>query len=692
MDAGTASVCKGLVKNTSLVTCFLGKNKCSDASADSIAKSLSQNHVLKEFSLGDNQVILSPDWATVNLKIVYLHGNSKLTNCPHKYLYNKLPKIKAHLRAKQIEDEKAKLPEAISNRKIKPLQDLIATLMKLECKDRELDRAKLLVQELITESEAIAATTRALSNLQLLPLDSAVRRMEALNLQHDSIYKIAKKRCDAMEADMIRLRVKLSDACKGNLFALLNNPSDALQSMDAIIGPMQTQQLLNTIRVSQNLESNVVARLSAFEAGEGDAKLTKFITPKDNELVVEAKEELGDFDKSLKKQGSWTVDERERLIFVVTCGIKAFFDGEILIAKKRTDILAHTYRSLRSGHKSAYLNTLKGIGKEPRFDEVESLMGEWIEEIAKNEFKARQSSSEIITVFEGGQRVRERYLKFMDTLASKSGGKFLQAEMKSLWRAIEKVSLKVEADKGDCSKVCDIVRGALSFDSMSKMYNALRLIQGCNVNNSLPDVAGVNQAIKLVRCKDRFSEPTSGGWADIMINFSFVGGEDGKMHVCEIQMVHEQLVLVRKQWGAHKSYSLFRAALELLEATENDELIQKIEDEEAAKEASEVVEEDTLLPAAGPYVPKLQQQIDLLKLQLSAGTVSSSQAKRLSASWSNSDMFAGAGQIGRFSTFSAEPTSMAPKEEGTSSSAQLHEMNTKLDMLLRQNQGGLFPP
>ena len=72
MDAGTASVCKGLVKNTSLVTCFLGKNKCSDASADSIAKSLSQNHVLKEFSLGDNQVILSPDWATVNLKIVYL--------------------------------------------------------------------------------------------------------------------------------------------------------------------------------------------------------------------------------------------------------------------------------------------------------------------------------------------------------------------------------------------------------------------------------------------------------------------------------------------------------------------------------------------------------------------------------------------------------------------------------------------
>ena len=239
------------------------------------------------------------------------------------------------------------------------------------------------------------------------------------------------------------------------------------------------------------------------------------------------------------------MDERERISFIVGSGIKAFFEGEIHKARSQTKTLAHTYRSLRAGHKSAYLNTLKGIGKEPRFDEVGYLLKEWCDEITQSQLVAKQKSSKLITVFEGGRRVRSRYLEFMTTLAEKSGGEFLGADMKSLWRAIEKISLKLEGERGDCSKVCDIVRGALSFDSMSKMYNALRLIQGCNVNNDLPDVAGVNNPIKLVRCKDRFTTPTSGGWADIMINFSFVGPEDGLEHVCEVQMVHEQLVSIR---------------------------------------------------------------------------------------------------------------------------------------------------
>ena len=37
------------------------------------------------------------------------------------------------------------------------------------------------------------------------------------------------------------------------------------------------------------------------------------------------------------------------------------------------------------------------------------------------------------------------------------------------------------------------------------------------------------------------------------------------MHICEVQLVHSQLYTVRKNMGAHKTYSVFRAALELLE-------------------------------------------------------------------------------------------------------------------------------
>ena len=36
-------------------------------------------------------------------------------------------------------------------------------------------------------------------------------------------------------------------------------------------------------------------------------------------------------------------------------------------------------------------------------------------------------------------------------------------------------------------------------------------------------------------------------------------------HVCEVQLVHSQLYTIRKNMGAHATYAIFRAALELLE-------------------------------------------------------------------------------------------------------------------------------
>ena len=75
---------------------------------------------------------------------------------------------------------------------------------------------------------------------------------------------------------------------------------------------------------------------------------------------------------------------------------------------------------------------------------------------------------------------------------------------------------------------------------------------------------GITEAICLVRCKGRFGRPTSGGWADIMMNLHFEDDAEWA-HVCEIQLVHAELYSVRKNMGAHGSYTEFRAALELCE-------------------------------------------------------------------------------------------------------------------------------
>ena len=40
------------------------------------------------------------------------------------------------------------------------------------------------------------------------------------------------------------------------------------------------------------------------------------------------------------------------------------------------------------------------------------------------------------------------------------------------------------------------------------------------------EVPGVTDKIRLVRIKNRFIKPTSGGWADLLINFHFADDEE----------------------------------------------------------------------------------------------------------------------------------------------------------------------
>ena len=67
--------------------------------------------------------------------------------------------------------------------------------------------------------------------------------------------------------------------------------------------------------------------------------------------------------------------------------------------------------------------------------------------------------------------------------------------------------------------------------------------------------------IALKRSKNRFSRPSAGGWMDCLVNFKL--GSTGC--VCEVQIVHQQLLTVRSELGAHHSYATYRSAGELLE-------------------------------------------------------------------------------------------------------------------------------
>ena len=77
-----------------------------------------------------------------------------------------------------------------------------------------------------------------------------------------------------------------------------------------------------------------------------------------------------------------------------------------------------------------------------------------------------------------------------------------------------------------------------------------------------------SKAARLVRSKNRFEKPSGGGWMDCLINIGVHLGGDVWL-VGEVQIVHRQLLVVRAELGAHHGYGIYRAALEMLEATGN---------------------------------------------------------------------------------------------------------------------------
>ena len=88
------------------------------------------------------------------------------------------------------------------------------------------------------------------------------------------------------------------------------------------------------------------------------------------------------------------------------------------------------------------------------------------------------------------------------------------------------------------------------FTKMADMQKAVQALLECD-------------EIEVLRVKDRFGNPTSGGWRDVMINFKLKG--DPTHHICEVQLVLEKLLVVRTQLGGHKEYAVLRSAVELQE-------------------------------------------------------------------------------------------------------------------------------
>ena len=134
------------------------------------------------------------------------------------------------------------------------------------------------------------------------------------------------------------------------------------------------------------------------------------------------------------------------------------------------------------------------------------------------------------------------------------------SSLKRTARIVEKLCLDpsqkealetLEAESLDASGMLDTVRGMFECATMEHAVEVMRAL-----------VALADEGkIALKRSKNRFSRPSAGGWMDCRVKFKL--GSTGC--VCEVQIVHQQLLTVRSELGAHHSYATYRSAGELLE-------------------------------------------------------------------------------------------------------------------------------
>ena len=143
--------------------------------------------------------------------------------------------------------------------------------------------------------------------------------------------------------------------------------------------------------------------------------------------------------------------------------------------------------------------------------------------------------------------------------------------LKKVQRVIEKLSLDptqrtaldtLDADALDASGVLDTVRGMMTCNSMAHALLVLR----CFAKRF--GLSGSERVLAYgARSKNRFAAPSGGGWMDCLINVAVQLPSGRGYFMCEVQLVHAQLLTVRAELGAHHGYNDYRAALEMLEAS-----------------------------------------------------------------------------------------------------------------------------
>ena len=290
--------------------------------------------------------------------------------------------------------------------------------------------------------------------------------------------------------------------------------------------------------------------------------------------------------KTAEKEGPASLDAAWPILAPVGAEAIARLVVAVRASKAAQAVLLELYEQARQMSLENYRGALLRCRREPTFFEYETQSHRLRKALAKRAEACRQLETSLPRLIQQAAAIEPTFIEFVELLAQRTRATASRAPLKGAWRALEKMALRpgaipadgvanapsVEtlAELLDASRLFDLLRGSVKCTDFTQLVAVLDLLQLLDDelgNKRKAESMGLELerfAIRLHRLKCRFTTPTSGGWADALINFSFV--HDPHAHVCELQLQHEALLVIRKEGKAHEAYSDFRSAFEVLEA------------------------------------------------------------------------------------------------------------------------------
>eukprot|EP00931_Biecheleriopsis_adriatica_P023355 TRINITY_DN14767_c0_g1_i1.p1 TRINITY_DN14767_c0_g1~~TRINITY_DN14767_c0_g1_i1.p1 ORF type:complete len:892 (+),score=137.27 TRINITY_DN14767_c0_g1_i1:324-2999(+) len=413
-------------------------------------------------------------------------------------------------------------------------------------------------------------------------------------------------------------------------------------------------------RVKLRRQRSELAKTAVAETKQAltEFKLPNFFVPPSKtqafKLLLEA---LKDKNRALDEHRSqgrygWSKAERAELSDKIDMSI-SYMQAYLKEAKKTWSIEVlegQAESSVASTYAKTY-NTVHELIREKEKDDYAALpsavdncrkrMGNYPDGIDRIE----APSARLITLYEQASRALSSLGMLLQYICSKTQSEMKLAPLKGLPRVIEKTVMRP-----DSGVPWDIVRGQIICKTMGQIAAAVQLM--ANEEN-----------IVILTVNDRFAKPAN-GWADVGLYFFFKGkgtwmetprrslrktqassnsgrsssslvtpfeapppstGQeavegvtggtplddqvDDAAVVAEVQIVHDNLMLVREQMGAHDSYDESRFAAELRRSWE----FQKASDrsQAAASSGSESAQQSSTLEASSEHLVPSGTQLRL---------------------------------------------------------------------------------